>query len=470
MFVQGLESNNQEAPGCSDQELLKGHQMVLAPDNQLNNTTPSQDTPSGSAAVPLMFNTVALLPGLEGSSGVKTVSKIVGFRKLSQFLAPKHPYFADKQGHIEKFGSYRRKCEAEDEQADLFLYPIVKGDDERATKLNAYRKYRLARSHTGRTIAELEGCIKKNNLPDARMAELIMTYPDDTSKALSERKDFGRGLAWDCYKKCLDGLPGILGFDGTLGYTDNLHTWKTENPLLPHYHFHTLLMNYYVEQFIPAYTKTEQLEMSKGLDCMVDFKKWFGEGILKTRTSEADGVQRGYFPFSSDELKLIKQFWTDIVRKMCKRYKLPCAYLDEDAGNTLDVGVSFFSMDDRTKLANRLNYQRRSWIEDYALYTLKEPACENPPAWLEGYSNKARVFGWWQALTLLGGIASKEKTPKLDYETGEELVACGYCTSLVGMNLWSRENVKGNVVDAPLRADDLAWLRSVYWSGFDGGG
>jgi hypothetical protein len=213
----------------------------------------------------------------------------------------------------------------------------------------------------------------------------------------------------------------------------------------------------------------QKLQVERSGQFEPEFSKWFGDGILKQRVNDDDLVQNGYFPFSSVEMSAMKQLWTDLIRKMCAKNHIECAYFD-DSEALLDVNVSFFSLDDRTRLASRLNYQRRHWIEDYTLYTLKQPDCEDPPAWLETYNNRARCFGWWLWLSLLGGIQSTELTPKRDYETGTELVGAGQCTSFANLELWSLETIKGRAVNSRLNGADIEWLKTVYWTGFDGGG
>ena len=383
-----------------------------------------------------------------------TVAKIVGFHKLRQLLAPVHPYFADKKAHILRFNQFKRKIDADEEQAPLFLYPVVKGDDALAHRMNPYRKYRLARSHTGRLVSEIEACYKANGLDDGRMVEIIQTVPADVSQALSKMPN-GKELMWKAYKKFWDKLPDILGIDGVLGTETNLHIWKTEEPVTPHFHFHSLTFNYYVKYLPEKMNKAQQI--ARAGEYEPEYHKWFGEGILKQRVSADDAVQNGYFPFSSLEMDTLKQVWTDIIRKMCLKNHIDCEYFN-DCDVSLDVNVSFFSLDDTTRLASRLNYQRRHWIEDYALYTLKQPGCENPPAWLEGYNNRARCFGWWLWLSLLGGIESEDIEPKRDYETGEELISAGECTSFAGLDLWSLETIKGRAVIQRLTDSDKTWL------------
>ena len=421
----------------------------------------------------LMSNTVALHPvfsatttGETPGDNATTVAKIVGYRKLQQLLAPEHPYFIDKKAHIVQFAQYCRKEDEQDEQAPLFLYPVVKGDNKLAHKLNPYRKYRLARSHTGRLVSEIENCFNSNGLQDGRIAEIIQTIPADVSLALSEL-DNGKDLMWKAYKKFWDNLPDILGIDGFLGTETNLHTWKTEEPLKPHYHFHSLTFNYFVK-YLPE-KMNQKLQVERSGQFEPEFRKWFGDGILKQRVNDDDLVQNGYFPFSSDEMSAMKRLWTEIIRKMSLKNHIECAYFGNSEA-LLDVNVSFFSLDDRTRLASRLNYQRRHWIEDYTLYTLKQPDCEDPPAWLETYNNRARCFGWWLWLSLLGGIECQDVTPKRDYETGAELVEHGQCTSFLNLELWSLETIKGRAVNSRLNNADIEWLKTVYWTGFDGGG
>ena len=522
MVNEYLESNKiKESSKISVSELSNGQPMEPASVNlHLNNTTQSQVLPSVSAipsavsdplynpchdlcvnkslfdcencpvvhpelsppaaadppAAPdrLMSNTVTL----QDSFGVKVKGKLVGFKKLRQLLAPAHPYFEDKQAYIVKFAAWKLKVEVEDPAADRFLYPVVKGD-----RRNPYRLYRNARAHTGRLLSQIERCVKENNLDDARICETVRTVPADLSRSLSELAN-GKGLKlmWVWNKQFYDRLPGVLGVDGYMGMTANLHIWKTEEPTLPHYHFHDLNFNYTTDVLPEKMRKDQQIERSGQFP--VKFTKFWGKGFLKEYTDKDGNIKHGYVPYSDTEMIKVKRLWTGIVFKGCKRNKIECKYelesgkiinfediasVDELADDELlDVFVSYIFVDDHTRLASRLNYQRRHWIEDYTLYTIKYPDCETPPAWLESYNNKARCFGWWLSLALLGGLETD--SPKLDYETGEELESIGDCTCFAGLDLWSRENYKGDIIDAPLVNDDLDWLRSVYETGFDGGG
>ena len=403
-------------------------------------------------------HTVALPPTLttekSESDGESPQAVVVGFSKLQQLLSPAHPYFRDKQAHIVGFNCCVREDEQDCEQAPLFLYPIVGGDSQRATRLNPYRRYRLARSHTGRTLSELENWAISNNIEEARLASVVLTVPAEVSLQLSRRKT-GKSFVWNCYRRFFRALSGVLGIDGQLASLANLHVWRKEQPLNPHFHIHCLIPSYFIAGVSWEYGDSEPR-----------FEQWFGKGILKEYTDREGRKHRGYVPFSDIQLVMVKQLWTDIVKKACQRNGIKSTYLAGDG--LLDVYCDFVSLDDKARVAHRINYQKRSWIEDYALYTLDNPDCDYPPEWLEGYENRARPFGWWCYLGELGGVAGKEVKTKLDSLTGVPLIYKGKRYSLDGLELWSLENYKGGVQTSQLSGDALAWLRSVYPGGFNG--
>jgi len=115
---------------------------------------------------------------------------------------------------------------------------------------------------------------------------------------------------------------------------------------------------------------------------------------------------------------------------------------------------------------NKLGYQSRHWVEDYAEYSNQHLDCEDPPGWLEGYGNAARVFGWWRHLkSLTEGVSMGDKE-KLSPVDGEPLEYKG-TISLDGL-LWKGEGklgylefYKGEPIEGELSKDDIEWLRSV---------
>jgi hypothetical protein len=367
---------------------------------------------------------------------------IIGLPALRQFLQPRHSYFKDKQANIEGFRSYKHEG---DEAETVFVYPEVKGQTRYASTHNPYRKYQLSRSHSGRTAGELRGVILNNELKDFRMAEVVTTMPAEVSKALSERAN-GKDIAWRTFKRFYAQLPYLLGVDaGEFACGSNLHVWASDEPLKPHYHVHSLIPNYLVCYGEPNV-----------------FTKWFGGGIIK-RYQEKEGKWRtGCVSFSSEQLLKIKKGWTKAVRDMCHRYGIRVPYF-ADKTALCDVYTSFSKWEDtsfgRARLIHKVNYQKRSWVEDYATYSNVHTDCPDPPSWLEGYSNRTRAFGWWMRLSELAGetVDSKAKISPL---TGEPMVAVDrqYLLDVLEGPLAALDVVKGRPVWWVLDDEDRRWL------------
>jgi len=120
----------------------------------------------------------------------------------------------------------------------------------------------------------------------------------------------------------------------------------------------------------------------------------------------------------------------------------------------------------KAKLMNKLGYQSRHWLEDYAEYSNKHLDCAAPPGWLEGYDNATRTFGWWRHLkSLTEGVAlgDKEKLSPVDgrpmeYKDTFSLEGLLYRS---GGKVGTLEFYKGEPLFGDLSSDDIEWLRSV---------
>jgi hypothetical protein len=391
------------------------------------------------------------------SENCEKTGYIPHWNSLVSLLQPEHPYFADKLGSLNGFYSYSHKDKPD---GKVFLYPVM----AKHNRENPYHYYLAARSHTGRTMGQLRSVIETNNLEDFRQLDLVMTFPREISEQLAiltkeptnacphpVHGGKGRDIAWNCWRKLWTELPAILGIDGDLAGMTNLHIWKTETPLNPHFHFHVIILNHY--------------RAGDGDD--KSLVKWFGFGINKTYVNKDGKKRTGPVPLSDRELEVIKQSWTKIVRASCKRNKIKCSYLDGtvEADKLLNLYVDYVKWDMPSKFIHKLNYQRRHWIEDYVKFTEKYPDCPNPLAWLEHYSNTVRVFGWWKQLKAFGGDKDLDAEPKIDFNTGEELAYEEHITNfseIETLPLFCYDCYKGHPVISALDSNDIAWLKGCF--------
>lgn len=359
---------------------------------------------------------------------------IVHWKSLRTLLRPMHSWFRNKQAYILTWSLYRHQ---DTHDGKVFAFPKVKCD----SRNNPYRRYQLARSHSGRTIAQLAGVIANNKLSDVRLASLVFTFPREVSEQLAERGDKGRAMAWNCWRKLWAEFPELAGADNELAAMVNLHLWKTERPIDPHFHFHVLIPNY-----------------SRGEDDT--WHKWFGTGEGKRYIGGDGEIRVGGVPLSDDELQTVKETWTGIVKASCKRNGLKCKYFGN--GQALNVYCDYAKWENgegKAKFIHKVSYQRRHWTEDYANYSADNTDCQNPPAWLEKYNNVSRAFGWWKAMKSLAEGAELPEDGKIDIFTGEPLVrGAGGPIDFETCNLWSYDSVKGLPDVRRLTTDDMEWL------------
>ena len=315
---------------------------------------------------------------------------------------------------------------------------------------NPYHRYLAARSHTGRVMGQLRSVLETNTLKDFRQLDLVITFPREVSEELAARGKRGINCAWSMYRKLWAELSVVLGVDGALAGMVNLHVWKTETPLNPHFHFHVIILNYY--------------RAGDGDD--KSLVKWFGFEINKTYVNKEGKKRTGPVALSDGQLVAIKEAWTKIVRASCKRNKIECKYLSTpEADKLLNLYADYVKWETPSKFIHKINYQRRHWVEDYVKFTEKYPDCSNPPAWLESYSNTVRVFGWWKQLKAFTGDKDLEAEPKIDFNTGEELIYQEHITKFEGIEdlpLFCYDCFKGHPVIAALDSNDITWLKGCF--------
>ncbi len=382
---------------------------------------------------------------------IDKINRIVGYKSLREMLQPEHQYFADKKAWVKSFLEYRHDALCENK----LLYPVVYDPSRK----NPYRKKQLSRSNTGRTITNLMNLRKRFDLDDMRMACPVLTFPRELSLFLSEREN-GKAIAWRAEKRFWNEFEKEFPERIGMARFVNLHTWKTDDPLRPHFHFHILTPNYLRvenpdfldENDEPTYELVKQ--------------KWYKlNGSLEV-------------PFSPAELKRLKAVWHLVVTRLARQYGLKYKEYRRDAKThkmepNINVYVDFVVFDGpggRGYLVHKFNYQNRHPLEDYCVYSNQNPDCDNPPAWLEGYLNRARVFGWWSGMkSMTRGVVNEKE--KLSPITAEPMIYEGRI-SLVGLKmvdetdgrtgrLGAMDVEKGKPVLYEFDENEMAWLSSV---------
>jgi len=299
--------------------------------------------------------------------------------------------------------------------------------------------------------------VANNRLTDFRVADLVFTLPMEVSKYLATKVKRGRDYAWRMEARLWAELVAVGLYSDGMARSVNLHTWKTEAPLQPHFHFHELLPNY-------ALTVVEDMSGEDG-----------GE-VYQLKPVAWDTAPGGHGgPWTKDELKTVKAVWTMVVIRFVRKHGISCPFFD-DPEATLDVFVEYIKFDTqmgRVRFMHKLNYKARHWSEDYAKYSNDHLDCDSPPEWLIHYSNKTRVFGWWGNLKSMAGKASEDRE-KLSPYTGKPLkpIATGLFAyegreglatilELAGGRLFWVEFIRGKPVEGEYTPEDLAWLKSA---------
>jgi len=365
--------------------------------------------------------------------------RLVGARKLRELLQPRHKYFEWAQGYLEGFSVY-------EDSSRRLCYPRVKIPS--GSRLNPYRKTQLRSKHSATSIKKLLALKDRRGMEDFKVAVVILTYPRKISEWLSGQKG-DVGMAWRMFNRFWSEDFSQLESDSSgQGAYVNLHKWKTEEPVSPHYHFHCLIPNYRLVE--GAGPEDEDGEKSSAFQK----KAWSGPGDLAV-------------PFRPEVLDALKKAWYKRLYAFAARHKLTRFLPDSWQG--INVWVEYVSWNDeigRMKLMNKLNYQSRHWVEDYAAYSNVWQGCADPPPWLASYNNNARVFGWWRHLkSLTEGVCMEEKE-KLSPFTGAPMTYKGLMTfdglmKVSDGQVGTLEFEKGKPILGMMTVDDLAWLRSV---------
>jgi len=367
--------------------------------------------------------------------------EIVGFWKLRELLRPKHPYFKDNEGYLRDFSFH-------DDGDNFFCYPRVK--IPYGAGRNPYRKRQLRAKHTARTIKKLLAFKDSWHMDNFKVAVTVLTFPGELSEWLSKQSG-GTAMTWRLFKRFWAEDYSTLDDDSSdqAAYV-NLHKWKTEEPVLPHFHFHVLVPNYRV-------VEVSEVQDEDGNNTY-EFKR-------KSWHKQRGGRE---VPFSDGVLQELKKRWHSRLVKFATRHGIRAMVPASWEG--IDVFVDYVSWDNdvgKARLMNKLNYQSRHWIEDYATFSNKHTDCVNPPSWLEGYSNATRTFGWWRHLTSLT-IGAKEEKQTLSPINGKPMeykstISLDGLLMVSGGTVGTLEFFRGVPLLGQLCTGDFDWLRSVRW-------
>lgn len=378
------------------------------------------------AATPAVSSPISSGAAETNSVSPEHFTRFVGFKKIKDLLQPIHKFFSDKKAWIDTFSLYS------DKNVDL-VYPVIKSE-----RGNPYRKHQLTQRSSQRTYKRIRQIVEghKNSMADFKVADLVFTMPKFMSEYLASQGKPGRDMAWRIYDRLwTEDIPEVINQPGLeLASHVNLHIWRSEKPLEPHFHFHVMIPNCGME--VNDNILDEEGDPTKSLTGKWNWHRQRGGRVV---------------PFSDSQLSKLKELWSARLQSFCKRHGL------EWREQKIDIFVAF--IDDWARFLHKLNYTGRSWLEDYALYSNECPDCPEPPAWLVDYGNKARVKGWWSNLKDFS-VEDKEKDKVSPY-TGEKMTYVGR----VGLQHLTEECrfgrvefVKGRAVELNFSGDELEWL------------
>lgn len=438
-------------------------------------------------------------------------SRIMGFNKLRNMLQPEHKYFEAYWGEIKGYLRYFDSKTGSD-----LLYPQIKTVGR--TK-NPYKKYKLNRQCAGRAAKRMLAVVDSRKLQNFRIVDLETTMPKAVSEYLAGLGKTGRDKAWALEGKFYQALIDDALIPEGLARRVNLHTWSTENPLQPHFHHHTLIGNHYrvgIEKIVPRLKcwvcgelLLDNMTIARHIisEHHASFElKWAEEYVTRWKKGYKAKQERsmlrkwtwkrlrsgGLVPWNESQLIKLKANWLNTVINYVRQHNIGGAWENQaklltfqrrhgvkglcrlisfmgrfNAG-LIDVYVSYASLDTsigKAKFVNKLAYNGRNPIEDYAVFSNKNPDCDMPPDFIEGYPNKARLFGWWRDLDKELGPVSPEITKLSPYD-GEPMDYLGKydITELVddiSGPLIAVDIIRGRPVERYLTDDDVGWLKRV---------
>lgn len=384
------------------------------------------------------------------------VTVMVDGKKLQHLIRPKHKYYTGKGASISSIDAY-----TDNDEGKTILYAKVRA----IHRENPYRLMQLRRQTSGRTARTFFELIANQHLTDVRMAELTLTYPMEVSKFMAENGKKGRTWANTLEKRFWIEAEDNGLYEPGSARSMNLHTWKTEKPIEPHFHHHELVPNYrlVVE---PGVIDDDGNQVFRFEKCQWD-----------TGPGGTGGM------WSKTQLELAKKLWARVIYRFCRQRGVKVGIFEVDNiawGNLenenhpkLNVFLDYGQLDkQRGKrwLLHKLNYKARHWSQDYAKYSNENPDCPDPPSWLVGYDNRTKVFGWWANMKNVKGKKSGEEIEKLSPYTAKPMEYIGRYTGAPGLEsilsqsggrlVWV-EFVRGQPFEGEYNACDIEWLKSV---------
>ena len=371
---------------------------------------------------------------------IDAMNRVMDFYAMSALLQPRHNYFIDKQARIIDWLWYK-----EPEHKKMLGYVKLGGEKgKRMPRENPYRRHQLAKHNTARKIRMMKSMVEKFKLEDFMLAYLTLTMPEQLSIWLSNQ-DKGADMAWTLFQKFWKWYNERFG-DGLAAHV-NLHTWKTQNPLEPHFHFHCLIPNY----------------MQKKSEIIDDEECETFELVKQPWHKQRGGKD---VPVSEAEILEIKVAWGMILEKFARKKDIQWTKMRGTLGyKKLNIYIKYAAWReiDKIQLMHWFNYDGRYPLEDYTKYSNKHLDCDNPLGWLTGYENHNRAYGWWKIMKKIAPVRKEDKT-KLNPVTGNEMEYMGRLSLYEVMELGPigfLEVIKGKAVFHRLSGAELNWLISV---------
>lgn len=275
---------------------------------------------------------------------IKVDEKAPGYVELMNMFGLSETY-----GVIKSWSRYSCKT------GHVFYYPNA--ECGRNNPFFLWGSIRRAASRTMRTLEKF----RELNL----VYDITLTYPKEVSDLVKTRKI--ESECNDCFLDLQAWLSEQIG--GKIAISQNLHLWKSENPLEPHAHHHSLLLDVY----------------------LVDGKK---HKITTKRFMTWDKKHKKIA--QSEFSKTMKHKWAEIVsRHFNVKY-------DE-----LDVHIEYRNIKrEPHRIVHKLKYNRRTPLPDLAEYYTKHEFDKGMInkryiSKLISYKNRVHVYGYWNRLSKL---------------------------------------------------------------------
>ncbi|MBA7696068.1 hypothetical protein ES703_104710 [subsurface metagenome] len=327
--------------------------------------------------------------------------RLVGKGEIFKLLQPKHIFFSDKQGKIVNLSYYKH----DDTRSKFLCYPRVKTQH----RLNPYRQKQLSRQNVARVDNSFTGLIDAYHLDPLKLAIIEFGCHTKISEYLSCHKN-GRQLAWVLFNRFRDKyITQVDERSRGLAYRANLHTWSSEEPNDPFYHFHTHIPNIVIVQ------DDSVLDQAGQPAYHLENKPWHR--------------QRGgkLVPYNEQQVEFLKYGWRKTQLDFARRHGLKLNKLAADGKANVHVRYDDPSIPlGRARYLHNLAYFGRNPIVDYAEYTIKHPECEPPLECIQNYDNRTRVGGWLSDIKkLLPESSTRREKQKISPFTNEPMSYIG---------------------------------------------